>query len=202
MFAGKTTTLLKKIKYYKTVLKKKVLVFKPILDQRFAQRGDFITSHDFLSHLAISVKKSTAILEHIFRQKKLPEIVFFDEIHLFTENFSQIIDQLLKKGIKVVCAGLKKDFRNNVFPVVADFLRLEPEVEKLFADCYKCPQKATNSQRLIANDAVILVGGKNIYAPACDRCFNKYEPQFVTGTLPNPFQKDKNNSTTIGILLS
>ena len=171
MFAGKTTSLLGAIKYYKsTFKKKKILVFKPAIDQRLKKINECIINHDLSNHPAIMITDNQIILECI--DKHSPDIVFFDEINLFSEGFSQIVKKVLEKGIKVICAGLSKDFQNNYFPEISNFLELKPKIKKLFANCYKCFAKASNSQRLIDRQEVILVGNGSTYAPACDTCFN------------------------------
>lgn len=171
MFAGKTTFLLDTIWYYRKVAKKRLLVFKPALDKRFSKTVDFITNHNLRSYPTIIVANNQTILDFVNRQKQKPAIVFFDEINLFGSGFSEVVTKLLAQQINVVCAGLSKDFRNDYFPEISNFLQLKPKIKTLFANCYKCFAKATNSQRLVANSEVILVGGNKVYAPACNRCF-------------------------------
>lgn len=171
MFAGKTTFLLQAIKYYKNVLKKRVMVFKPSKDQRFTNDFQAIVNHNFVCCLANGVSENDKILTLIKNQKQPPQVVFFDEINLFPENFTTIIQQLLKQKIKVICSGLSKDFRDNYFPEVKKFLQLKPKIKILSSNCYRCFQRAQHSQRLTKNDNLILVGGRELYAPVCTNCF-------------------------------
>ena len=188
MFSGKTKHLIKTAKYYKNILKKRILVFLPVADNRFEKKNSqtfsrlfsnavfvnqqsSLVSHDLFRFPATQVAKNASILEHIKELKMLPDAVFFDEIHLFARGFTEVISSLQTKNINVFCSGLSRDFQNQHFPEIIDFLKLKPKEVFFYANCYKCFNHAQNSQRLVKNQELILVGGKEFYAPACNQCF-------------------------------
>ena len=88
-------------------------------------------------------------------------------------------------GIRVIVAGLDKDFRGEPFGVMPYLLSRAEYVTKLQAICQKCGQPATRTQRLINgvpadyNDPIILVGAQESYEARCRHCHEvpnkKYE---------------------------
>ena len=79
MFAGKTEELIRRINRIKYA-KKDIIVFKPIIDDRYDKKQ--VVSHSNQRVDSIPVKDSTEVLQHI---KKLPYAVAFDEAQLLKD---------------------------------------------------------------------------------------------------------------------
>src|SRR5574344_375432 len=77
MFAGKSEELLRRINRLKYA-KKKYLVFKPEIDNRYS--NDAVVSHQKHSEKAINVKKGTDILKYITPNL---DVVCIDEANFF-----------------------------------------------------------------------------------------------------------------------
>lgn len=60
-----------------------------------------------------------------------------------------ICEYLADKGIRVIVAGLDKDFRGEPFGVMPQLLTRAEFVTKLTAVCTKCGAPATRTQRLV-----------------------------------------------------
>ena len=79
-------------------------------------------------------------------------------------------------GIRVILAGLDRDFRGLSFGAMSDLLIHAEFVTKLSAVCNKCGNPATRTQRIIDGkpahykDPTILVGAIESYEPRCRHC--------------------------------
>ena len=170
MFAGKTEELIRRANRLEYA-KKKYLVFKPTIDDRYSTTE--IVSHSNYRKNSICVKSSNDVLEYITDEIRA---VIIDEVQFFDENIIQVAEWLADKGLRVICGGLDCDFRGNPFKIVAELLARAENVTKLNAICNVCGQPATRTQRIIdgqpayEDDPIILVGATEAYEPRCRCC--------------------------------
>lgn len=170
MFAGKTEELIRRI-HVLSYAKKKILVFKPAIDNRYSETE--IVSHSGEHIPCITVEKSKDILKYVQRDT---EVVAIDEVQFFDQSIVEVCEYLADKGLRVMVAGLDKDFRGEPFGVVPDLLTRAEFVTKLTAVCAKCGAPATRTQRLINGqpasfeDPIVVVGAKDQYEPRCRHC--------------------------------
>lgn len=167
MYSGKSEELIRRLKRAQ-IAKQKVQIFKPILDNRYAE--DAVVSHGGNKISCESVGESMEILPLLDPETK---VVGIDEVQFFDENLCEIIEALSDKGIRVICAGLDMDFRGKPFGIVPRLLSMAEFVDKLTAVCVCCGQPATRTQRLVDGvparfeDETILVGAKEHYEARC-----------------------------------
>ena len=170
MYSGKSEELIRRIRRVK-IAKKKVKVFKPLMDDRYS--NDNVVSHSGDSIEAIPVDHPEELYE---RLEDDVEVVAIDEIQFFSEEIVDICETLADKGKRVVVAGLDRDFRNEPFVPMPELLSRAEYVEKLHAICLQCGDPATRTQRLIDgepasyNDPIILVGATENYEARCRSC--------------------------------
>ena len=109
MFAGKTSELLKRILWAKHQ-NKKILVIKPIVDNRYSEK--LIITHNNLSHECYAMKNWKETNRKIILKKENFDVIFLDEIQ-FMEPSQTIenVELMLNAEINVVCAGLDQDSR-------------------------------------------------------------------------------------------
>ncbi|HMA60413.1 MAG TPA: thymidine kinase [Halanaerobiales bacterium] len=170
MYSGKSEELIRRIRRVK-IAKKKVKVFKPLMDDRYSNGN--VVSHSGDSIEAIPVDHPEELYE---RLEDDVEVVAIDEIQFFSEEIVDICETLADKGKRVVVAGLDRDFRNEPFVPMPELLSRAEYVEKLHAICLQCGDPATRTQRLIDgepasyNDPIILVGATENYEARCRSC--------------------------------
>ena len=171
MFAGKTEELLRRVRRIEYA-KKSVIVFKPLIDNRYS--NDEVVSHNNTSTKSINVSKSSDIYEHL--QDKLPYAIVIDEVQFLDEGIIEVCEYFANKGVRVIVAGLDKDFRGEPFGVMPQILARAERVTKLDAICQVCGGIATRTQRIINgepayyDDPVVLVGAKEQYEARCRHC--------------------------------
>ena len=170
MFAGKTEELIRRINVL-SYARKNILVFKPKIDDRYSTTE--IASHAGSKVPCIVISEAKEILNHVNYDT---DVVAIDEVQFFDEDVVDICEYLADSGLRVLVAGLDKDFRGEPFGVLPDLLTRAEFVTKLTAVCAKCGAPATRTQRIINgkpasfNDPIVLVGAKEAYEPRCRHC--------------------------------
>ncbi len=167
MFAGKTEELIRRIKVLEFA-KKKIVVFKPVIDNRYSENK--VVSHAGSSVLSVAINKAEEIYNHI---DDSVEVIAIDEVQFFDNKVIEICNDLANKGKRVMVAGLDMDFRGEPFGVIPQLLTTAEFVTKLTAVCTVCGAPATRTQRLVDgeparyDDPIILVGANEAYEARC-----------------------------------
>lgn len=175
MFAGKTEELIRRINVL-SYAKMKIIVFKPRIDDRYSAIE--IVSHSGIKVPCLVINKAAEILKEI---KADTQVVVIDEVQFFDADIVDICEYLADKGIRVIVAGLDKDFRGEPFGVMPQLLTRAEFVTKLTAVCTKCGAPATRTQRLVNgkpasfNDSIVLVGAVEHYEPRCRHCHEVFD---------------------------
>lgn len=170
MFAGKTEELIRRINVL-SYAKQKIIVFKPKIDNRYSDSE--IVSHSGAHVPCLVVSKAQEILTKV---KDDTEVVAIDEVQFFDKDIVEVCEYLADKGIRVMVAGLDKDFRGESFGVMPELLTRAEFVTKLTAVCAKCGAPATRTQRIVDgkpagfDDPIVLVGADERYEPRCRHC--------------------------------
>jgi thymidine kinase len=170
MFAGKTEELIRRANRLEYA-KKKYLVFKPTIDDRYSTTE--IVSHSNYRKNSICIKSAEEILNYINDEIKA---VIIDEAQFFDMEVIKVAEWLADKGVRVICGGLDCDFKGSPFPVMAHLLARAEHITKLTAICNCCGNPATRTQRIIdgqpayEDDPIVLVGAKEAYEPRCRQC--------------------------------
>lgn len=167
MFSGKTEELIRRLRRAK-IARQQVQVFKPVLDNRYAEEK--VVSHNGQGLTAEAVESSAQILEQL-----LPDttVVGVDEAQFFDADLPAVVDTLAAQGVRVILAGLDMDFRGEPFGVMPVLMARAEEVQKLHAICVICGEEASRTQRLVNgsparyDDPVIMVGASENYEARC-----------------------------------
>lgn len=169
MFAGKTEEIIRRVKrlYY---AKKKVLVFKPSIDNRYSE--DNIVSHNKQTVEAINISDIRDVFNYVDLSTAA---VVLDEAQFFSDDIVGVVNELADAGKRVIIGGLDTDFRGEPFGPMPRLLALAESVTKLTAICVVSGEPATRTQRLIngkpANydDPIVLIGASEAYEPRARR---------------------------------
>jgi thymidine kinase len=170
MFAGKSEELIRRVKRLEYA-KKKVLVFKPGMDNRYSETE--VVSHSQLKTKSISIKEAKDILKYISPGSYA---VAIDEVQFLDDFVLDVASSLAASGIRVILAGLDTDFRGEPFEVIGKIVTVAEYVTKLTAICVVCGAPATKTQRILNgkpahySDPIIQVGASESYEPRCRHC--------------------------------
>ena len=115
------------------------------------------------------VEKAMEILE-LVRPKT--QVVAIDEGQFFDTALVGVVDTLADRGLRVIVAGLDQDYRGHPFEPMPQLMAVAEYVDKTLAICMQCGSPANRSQRLVAREDRVVVGGAREYEARCRRCFN------------------------------
>ncbi len=143
MFSGKTEELIRRLRRA-TIARKRVQVFKPSLDTRYAESE--IVTHADVRMRCESVSSARHILEKLDSRT---QVVGIDEANFFGPDLVPVANQLADSGKQVIVSGLDTDYLGRPFPPMPDLLALAESITKTLAICMRCGAPAKHTQRLI-----------------------------------------------------
>ena len=170
MFAGKTEELCRRVRRIHYA-KKDVIVFKPVIDNRYSNKE--VVSHNNERVKSINISNPLDIMKYV---DPLPYAVAIDEVQFLKKDVIDVCEKLANQGVRVILAGLDKDFRGEPFGIMPELLAKAEYVTKLQAICQVCGAPATRTQRIINGkpakytDPIVLVGAKEHYEARCRHC--------------------------------
>jgi thymidine kinase len=163
MFSGKTSELIRRLKRYR-IIGKKIVVINSTKDTR--SPDDMLKTHDGIEFPCLKVEHiSHCIIKQEFCDA---EIVAIDEAQFFT-NLRDFVQMCLFLKKSVIIAGLDGDYRQRKFGEVLDCIPMASDVIKLSALCMDCKNGTPGpfTKRIVESDELELVGGKDCYKAVC-----------------------------------
>ena len=172
MFSGKTEELIRRVKRAQ-IARQRVQIFKPMIDNRYHDEN--VVSHSAQSIEAKPIECSADILEHLYDSTR---VVAIDEVQFFNEDIIPVVKKLVRRGIRVILAGLDQDYRGVPFGPIPHLMAVADRVDKVQAICTVCGGPATKTFRKnIEEDAQVLVGETDLYEARCGNHFEYHEEE-------------------------
>jgi len=172
MFSGKSEELIRRLRRAQ-IARQQVQIFKPVIDNRFAD--DHIVSHSEMRIASAAVPSSRAMLELV---RPETEVVGVDEGQFFDLELPMICNTLADQGKRVIVAGLDQDYLGKPFEPMPQLLAIAEFITKTHAVCMVCGNPANHTQRLVTSGDRVLLGAQGLYEARCRRCFDP----FLAGT--------------------
>jgi thymidine kinase len=170
MFSGKSEELIRRVRRTRYG-KLNAQVFKPVIDNRYSEAE--VVSHNGISVIATPVVCAEDILRKV---TSAVDVVAIDEVQFFDEGIVPVVEKLADEGLRVIAAGLDRDFRGEPFGAMPKLMALAETVTKLQAICVICGSPASRTQRLIDgqpasyDEPTIMVGASESYEARCRHC--------------------------------
>ena len=165
MFSGKTEELLRRIKRAR-LARQLVQLFKPKVDDRYDAVK--VVSHEGANADAHPVATAEELVASVAPDTA---VVGIDEVQFFDASIVEAVEGLANRGVRVIAAGLDQDYEGNPFGPVPALMAIAEYVTKLHAVCARCGAEACRSQRLVATEGQLFVGGAAAYEARCRACF-------------------------------
>ena len=170
MFSGKTEELIRRLKRAQ-IAKQRVEIFKPSIDTRYDD--NLVTSHDQnqIPSTPVPAAANIPILADNC------DVVGIDEAQFFDEEIVTVCNDLANRGIRVIVAGLDMDFKGNPFGPMPALMATAEYVTKVHAVCTRTGNLAHYSHRMSKDDALVVLGEKEVYEPLSRDAFFKEQHQ-------------------------
>lgn len=166
MFSSKTSKLLAALERFK-LQGKKVMVFKPSVDDRYSDTD--VVTHSGWRQPAIVVKDGAAILQVLTEADEPPDVVAVDEAFMLN-GVAEVLTWLYQSGISVVVSTLDLSSTAKPFHEVEKLLPWATNIEKCSAVCTMCGRDAFYTHKKhVASEELIQVGGAELYEARCFR---------------------------------
>lgn len=172
MFSGKTEELIRRIRRA-LFANQTVKIFKPQIDVRYSETE--VVSHDSHSVASTPVENSSMIPDLVGDAR----VVGIDEAQFFDEGIVSVCQELARRGIRVIVAGLDMDYLGNPFGPMPALMAVAEDITKVHAICVRCGDLAYVSHRLSRSDKLVELGEKDIYEPICRACFNSLKEKGI-----------------------
>lgn len=167
MFSGKTDELIRRLRRAR-IAKQNVQVFKPAIDNRYADKK--VTSHAGSEFDAYPITSASEIISKLDPDTT---VVAVDEAQFFDQEIIQIVQKMADNGLRVIIAGLDTDFRGEPFGPIPNLMAKAERVDKVHAICMVCGEEASRTQRLLNgkpahyNDPIVVIGAAELYEARC-----------------------------------
>jgi len=165
MFSGKSEELIRRVRRAE-IARQRVQLFKPRIDARYSEAE--IVSHSDMKLPSRVVGTAREILSLVEPET---EVVGIDEGQFFDGSLVEVADALANRGVRVIVAGLDQDYRGRPFEPMPQLMAVAEYVDKTLAVCMRCGAPANRSQRLVAAEDRVVVGGAGQYEARCRQCF-------------------------------
>jgi thymidine kinase len=170
MFSGKSEELIRRLRRAE-IAGQRALIVKPVVDDRYDV--GHVVSHAGAKMRAVTAGSSGEVL----RLAHGYDAVGIDEVQFFDDGIVDAIGGLVRRGARVVAAGLAQDFRGLPFGAMPTLLCLAEFVDKLEAVCHSCGGPATMTQRLVGGrpapfaGETVVIGALDSYEARCRACY-------------------------------
>jgi thymidine kinase len=167
MFSSKTSRLLTTLEKYK-YQHKKVVVFKPSIDDRYSTSE--VVTHGGWKTTAVCVKTGAEILEYLTNLESDPHVVAVDEAFMIP-GAADALSWLYMYGFTVVVSSLEMSSAGKPFQEIEKMLVWATSVVKCTAVCTICGRDAHYTHKKQVGGEEIEVGGAELYEPRCSHHF-------------------------------
>ena len=163
MFGSKTTRLMAVVDRFK-YQNRKVLAFKPKMDDRYDQ-ADIVT-HNGGKITASTIHDAAEIFMHLAESEDNYDVVAVDEAFMIS-GISDVLIWLYQRGITVVVSSLDMSAACNPFDELQKMMPWATKIEKCPAVCPVCGRDAYYTYKKNNDGIEIAVGGAELYEPRC-----------------------------------
>ncbi|MAE81763.1 MAG: thymidine kinase [Flammeovirgaceae bacterium] len=163
MFGSKTTRLLAVVDRFR-YQNRKVIAFKPLMDDRYSDVE--IRTHSGGSLPAVGVQNSQDVVKYLDALSDEYDVIVVDEAFMI-DGIAGVLLELFRKGKTIVISSLQLSASGNVFEEIQGMLPWATKIEICAAVCPVCGRDAHYTHRKVEGLAEIAVGGAEMYEPRC-----------------------------------
>jgi thymidine kinase len=94
--------------------------------------------------------------------------IYIDEVQFFGPFVVEVIGELMMNQIKIVAAGLDKDYMARDFGPMGALKKLATQKIEVRAICQVCKKPANHTYRKPGSEDLLLVGHTDVYEARCE----------------------------------
>ncbi|KAI8463402.1 MAG: thymidine kinase [Monoraphidium minutum] len=170
MFAGKSTALLDQVAALEAAGRRVALV-KSAVDTRYAR--SWVVTHDGRRARCFAAARLEDFEGELGELLDRFDAVAIDEAQFFPDLLPFSLRQAEGHGRDVLVAGLSCDFMRRSFGDIVHLVPHAASVTSLKAACFYCNSPAPYTVRVAGTAGQRLVGGADMYRPACVTCYHE-----------------------------
>ena len=163
MFGSKTTRLLAVVDRFR-YQNRKVIAFKPLMDDRYSSVE--IRTHSGGVLAAIGVQSGKDILDYLTSLSYDYDVIAVDEAFMI-DGVANVLLSMFRQGKTIVVSSLQLSATGNVFEEIRDMMPWATKIEICPAVCPLTGRDAYYTHHKIKGLAEITVGGADMYEPRC-----------------------------------
>lgn len=165
MFAGKSTTLLKRVREELT-RGRRVVLLKSNKDNRYGS-PDHVVTHVGDRMRCLTVNNLEEFRDEQEAMYQSAEVIAIDEAQFFPDLLDFCCEAADLNHKHVYVAGLDGDYQRQTFGRIMDLVPHADSFTKLKGCCAFCSAESLFSLRVVADTRQELVGGGEVYKPVC-----------------------------------
>lgn len=193
MFSGKTTELFRRICRHR-VADEPCLVIKHSHDNRYTKEPLLASTHDrFMMRADVTCTELVQVPEEDLERVT---VVAIDEGQFFSDLYERFDDWATRLHLTVIVAALDTTFERLPFPEVSRLVSTAEYVDKLLAVCFVCKKNAAFTRRLGHETKLEVIGGADMYAAVCRRCYSLSSLSCPSSTIESTILSPTPTTTT------
>ena len=169
MFSGKTSQLVRIYKHNK-IAEIPTLVINHVADIRYSARN--LSTHDGIEIPCIKLNKLEEIHSHLRALERYT--ILINEGQFFEDLYSVVSSLLKRDHLTIVVCGLDGDYKMQRFGQILNLIPQANEVEKLYAICKYCRNRASFTHRTTNETIQKVIGDIDKYVPVCRKCYYQH----------------------------
>jgi len=162
MFGSKTTRLLAMLDRYH-YQNKKIVAFKPVMDDRYSNIE--ICTHSGGKFPAVGVNSARDVVKYLEEDTPV-DVIAVDEAFM-VDGIADVLLSQFRKGRTIIVSSLQLSASGNVFEEVRDMMPWATKIEICPAVCPVTGRDAYYTHRTVEGLEEIAVGGSEMYEPRC-----------------------------------
>ena len=185
MYSGKSTTLMRELTTYADLGLKVIYINHSDDNRESYGDSNFSTHNSQYTHISPKIRAvKTSSLGSVCDLVSEYQVIGIDETQFFTDLKEMVSNWVTQKHKMVLCAGLDGDAFRNPFGQTLELIPLANYVTKLNAKCHQHLNDRTGfagivdapfTVRLSKSKEQKLVGGADLYVPACRQHYDEYQ---------------------------
>jgi thymidine kinase len=174
MFAGKSTELIRRLVRY-THGKKRCMMIKHGIDNRYETNGSKVITHDKIEYDAVALE-TLECTNNLIELVNEYDVIGIDEGQFFEDGdlLAFVCRMSIDYGKILVISALNMNFKAEPYARIAQLAFVSESITHLTAICAECGNPEAIFTHKFSGDmnTTVEIGGSEFYRPLCRHCYS------------------------------